>query len=107
MGTVRINSHWLREGGDNYLDARRFSSDVVLERAITAYVRPNAHLCGSAKMGRSSDAGAVVDPQGQVFGIDNLWVADASVMPSAPSAPPHLATIMVAEKLAAGFQQWN
>jgi len=84
-----------------------FSSDVVLDRAITAYVRPNAHLCGSAKMGRSPDAGAVVSPQGQVFGIDNLWVADASVMPSAPSAPPHLATIMVAEKMAAGFRQWN
>lgn len=84
-----------------------FASDLVLERAITAYVRPNAHLCGSAKMGKSPDAGAVVDPHGQVFGIDNLWVADASVMPSAPSAPPHLATIMLAEKLAAGFRQRN
>lgn len=84
-----------------------FLSDAVLERAIMAYVRPSAHLCGSVKMGRSPDAGAVVDPQGQVFGVDNLWVADASVMPSAPSAPPHLATIMVAEKMAAGFRQWN
>ncbi|CAN7362626.1 GMC family oxidoreductase [Pseudoduganella sp. LjRoot289] len=83
-----------------------FSSDTVLERAIMAYVRPNAHLCGSARMGGSPQGGAVVDPQGQVFGVDNLWVADASVMPSAPSAPPHLATIMVAEKMAAGFRQW-
>lgn len=84
-----------------------FSSDVVLERAIMAYVRPTAHLCGSAKMGRYPDAGAVVDPQGQVFGVDNLWLADASVMPSTPSASPHLAAIMLAEKMAAGFQQWN
>ncbi len=84
-----------------------FLSDAVLERAIMAYVRPSAHLCGSAKMGRSPDAGAVVNPQGQVFGVDNLWVADASIMPNTPSAPPHLATIMVAEKLAAGFRQWN
>ena len=84
-----------------------FSSDAVLERAIMAYVRPSAHLCGSAKMGSSPDAGAVVDPQGQVFGVDNLWVADASVMPSVPSAPPHLSTIMVAEKMAAGFRQWQ
>jgi choline dehydrogenase len=84
-----------------------FTSDAVLERAILAYVRPTAHLCGSARMGRAPDAGAVVDPRGQVFGVDNLWVADASVMPSAPSAPPHLATIMVAEKMASGFRQWR
>lgn len=76
-------------------------SDVALEHAITTFVRPGAHVCGSAKMGLSPDAGAVVDSQGRVFGVDNLWVADASIMPMIPSAPPHLTTLMIAEKIAA------
>lgn len=80
-------------------------SDAMLARAVLAYQRPAAHLCGSARMGRSPGAGlgAVVDPTGKVFGVDNLWVADASVMPCAPRAPTHLTTVMVAEKIAAGL----
>ena len=80
-------------------------NDQILRRAIDAYVRPAAHLCGSARMGPSPEAGAVVDPQGRVFGTDNLWIADASVMPRAPSAPTHLSTLMVAEAMAAAFQR--
>jgi choline dehydrogenase len=79
-------------------------SDVALERAVAAFVRPSAHLCGSAKMGGVHDAGAVVDPQGRVYGVDNLWVADASIMPRIPSAPTHLTSLMIAEKIAAGLK---
>ena len=75
-------------------------SDVALERAVMTFVRPSAHACGSARMGRSPDGGAVVDPKGQVFGVDNLWVADASIMPAIPSAPTHLTCLMMAEKIA-------
>ncbi len=81
------------------------NSDVALEQAVAAFVRPAAHLCGSARMGLSPDAGAVVDPHGRVYGVENLWVADASVFPVPPSAPPHLTVLMVAEKLAAEFRQ--
>lgn len=80
-------------------------SDAVLGQAVKAFVRPAAHLSSSARMGLDPDCGAVVDPQGRVHGVDNLWVADASVMPAAPSAPTHLATLMVAEKLAADFRR--
>ncbi len=80
-------------------------SDVALERAITAYVRPSAHLAGTAKMGRSPDVDAVVDPAGLVHGTRNLWIADASIMPSLPAAPPHLTCVMVAEKIAAKIQE--
>ena len=76
-------------------------SDLALERAIEAYVRPNAHLAGTAKMGRSPERGAVVDAQGLVHGTSNVWIADASIMPSLPAAPPHLSCVMVAESLAA------
>jgi choline dehydrogenase len=76
-------------------------SELALERAITTFVRPSAHICGSARMGRPGDAGAVVDAGGRLHGSDNLWVADASIMPRIPSAPTHLTTLMVAEKIAA------
>jgi choline dehydrogenase-like flavoprotein len=53
-------------------------------------------------MGTDPKAGAVVDPTGRVHGLENLWVADASVMPDIPSANTHLPTLMVAERIA-GF----
>lgn len=80
-------------------------SDLALERAVTSFVRPGAHLCGSARMGLRPDDGAVVDAQGRVHGVDQLWVADASIMPRIPSAPTHLSCIMIAEKIAAGLRQ--
>lgn len=80
-------------------------SDLALERAILTYVRPSAHLGGTAKMGRPEDPEAVVDVGGQVFGTEGLWIADASIFPTLPSAPPHLTCLMVAEKIAAGLRK--
>jgi len=45
--------------------------------------------------------GRVVDFDGQVIGVDGLYVADASVIPQIPSANTNLPTIMVAEHIAA------
>ncbi len=78
-------------------------SDIALERAITSFVRPAAHGCGTARMGLNPEHGAVLTPQGRVHGVDNLWVADASAIPFIPSVPPHLTTLMVAEKIADHF----
>ena len=58
------------------------------------------HLCGTAKMGPVTDAMAVVDPELKVHGIENLRVADASIMPSCPSANTYASTMMIAEKAA-------
>lgn len=44
--------------------------------------------------------GAVVELDGRVRGVENLYVADASVMPSVPRANTHLTTLAIAEKLA-------
>jgi len=52
-------------------------------------------------MGPNPDAGAVVDARGAVYGINGLRVADASVMPTIPSATTNLSTIVVAERIAA------
>ena len=51
-------------------------------------------------MGPDPDTGAVVTERGAVHGIDRLWVADASIMPTIPAANTNLPTIVVAERIA-------
>jgi choline dehydrogenase len=51
-------------------------------------------------MGPDSDPTAVVDDQLRVRGIEGLRVADASIMPTMPSANTNAATIMIGEKCA-------
>jgi choline dehydrogenase len=47
-----------------------------------------------------SDAGAVVDLELRVTGVDGLRVADASVMPTLVSCNSNAAAIMIGEKAA-------
>ena len=39
-------------------------------------------------------------PRGQRWGIDRLWLADASVMPTIPAANTNLSAIVIAERIA-------
>ena len=43
------------------------------------------HPSCTAKMGAESDQMAVCDPQCKVYGLENLRVVDASIMPSVVS----------------------
>jgi len=63
------------------------------------------HPVGTAKMGRDSDATAVVDASLRVIGFDNLRVIDASVMPTITSGNTNSPTMMIAEKGAALVRQ--
>ena len=46
------------------------------------------------------DENAVVDAQLRVIGIENLRVADASIMPEDPSGNTNVPTLMIGEKAA-------
>jgi choline dehydrogenase len=76
--------------------------DVRSDTAIEAWIRRTAdtvfHPVGTCKMGTNDDA--VVDAQLRVIGMQGLRVADASIMPTIPSANTHAPTVMIAEKAA-------
>jgi len=59
---------------------------------------PVHHLAGSCKMG--NDELAVVDEKLRVRGIENLRIADASIMPEIVSGNTHAACVMIGEKAA-------
>ena len=58
------------------------------------------HASGTCKMGQASDPGAVVDQRLRVHGLDNLWVADASVMPEVVRANTNSTVYVIGERLA-------
>ena len=72
---------------------------------LLAAAAPMAHPVGSCSIGRADNPMAVVDPSCRVYGLSNLRVVDASVMPRVPSANTNLPTIMVAERVAQLIRQ--
>jgi len=74
-----------------HCQSQREMENFIREKADSAY-----HPCGTCKMGQ--DEMAVVDPATKVYGVDNLRVVDASIMPSNLSGNLNAATIMLAER---------
>jgi len=75
-------------------------SVASLDDWIMRTISTGHHISCTCRMGRPSDRLAVVDQRGQVYGVDNLRVIDASSMPDCPSANLNATVMMMAEKLA-------
>jgi len=60
------------------------------------------HPCGTVPMGTDDDDSAATDGRGRVRGIDNLIVADASLMPTITSSNTNLPSLMIGER----FGEW-
>jgi choline dehydrogenase len=85
----------------------RVPDDIDDDAALDAWIRRTHqhywHPAGSCRMGTSGDAGAVVDHEGRVYGIERLRVADASIFPDIPRATPALPVVVAGERIAAGM----
>ncbi|KAL0131698.1 hypothetical protein PUN28_002916 [Cardiocondyla obscurior] len=69
--------------------------------AVRQDTGPENHQAGSCKMGPINDPMAVVDNRLRVYGIRNLRVADASIMPQVTSSNTAAPSMMIGEKAAA------
>ena len=58
------------------------------------------HGVGTCKMGPASDPMAVVDQHLRVHGMENLWIGDASIMPTVAHANTNLTSMMIGERAA-------
>lgn len=66
-----------------------------------------AHQMGTVRMGGNRDKGAI-DGRGRVFGSSNVWVADASVFPSASGVNPMVSNMGIARFIAEGIAgEWE
>ncbi|MSQ24382.1 MAG: FAD-binding protein [Chloroflexi bacterium] len=63
------------------------------------------HSSGTCMMAPASNPRAVVDERLRVHGMDNLWVADASIFPTIPHVNTNLTAIMVGERLSDFFKE--
>ena len=77
--------------------------DVALDAWIRRSHQHYWHPAGSCRMGTSGDAGAVVDHEGRVHGLEGLRVADASIFPDIPRATPALPVVVAGERIAAAM----
>lgn len=79
--------------------------DDVVRVYLKTTLDSSYHPVGTARMGPAGDSGAVVDQDGRVYGVEGLYVCDASIMPNIASANTNLTAIMIGEKIAAGLSQ--
>jgi choline dehydrogenase len=77
---------------------------VASRGEIETFVRANClhyfHPVGTCRMGPARDSTAVVDSQGRIHGLDNAYVADASIMPVIPRANTNLPALVIGERIA-------
>jgi choline dehydrogenase len=75
---------------------------VQTEAQIDEFIRDHSetafHPTGTCKMGAKKDRMAVVDSECRVIGIENLRVADSSIMPQITNGNLNAPTLMIGEK---------
>lgn len=62
----------------------------------------SAHQMGTCRMSKVEKEG-VVDPKGRVWGTEGLYVADASVFPSASGVNPMVTNMAISDSISRGI----
>jgi len=87
---------------DELAPGRGCASATQLRDFLGDNIQTVYHPTSTCRMG--TDEAAAVSPSLEVKGVDGLWVADASVMPSVPRGHPNAVVAMIANR-AAGLLQ--
>ncbi|KAF8199782.1 hypothetical protein K438DRAFT_1966149 [Mycena galopus ATCC 62051] len=85
--------------GEDYPWPMPRSSDEAMNKMILERSQTGFHPCGTARMGKDIKHG-VVDGKLRVYGVQNLRVIDASVIPVIPDCRIQNSVYMIAEKAA-------
>lgn len=98
-----------KPGASHYCAADRIAADPAFTAWLAKARRlgtvpgnapfASAHQMGTCRMGVSEDA-SVVDAQGKVWGVEDLYVADSSVFPSASGVNPMITVMALADWIA-------
>jgi choline dehydrogenase len=100
-GARLLDTQALRRFGTPILPWRgMLKSERWLDAAVQRLCDSGYHPCGTVPMGVRPSELAATDERGKLFGLEGLYVADASLMPTVPSSNIHLPTLMMAERLA-------
>jgi choline dehydrogenase-like flavoprotein len=81
---------------------RRAGFPIVLTRTFGRGV--TSHQCGTARMGRDAES-SVVTPDCRSHEVQNLWITDASVLPTSAAVNPALTVAAVALRAADAMKQ--
>lgn len=81
------------------------ADDQALDGWMRRSIATAVHMCGTCRMGPSSDPYAVVDQHCRVYGVDRLRVVDTSVIPGAISRGPNATAVMLGERAAALMEE--
>ncbi len=100
---IAIVRRIMREAPMSRLIREEIAPGAKIECAsvVEDYVRRNSgisfHPIGTCRMG--TDVDSVVGPDLRVHGIENLWIADASIIPRSLSANMNAVCMMIGKKL--------
>ena len=82
--------------GIERLPGMSIQSDDEIDAYVRETVRTVFHPCGTCRMGM--DESSVVDPRLRLRGVDNVRIADASIMPDVVGGNINACVMMIAEK---------
>ncbi|MFT4036593.1 MAG: GMC family oxidoreductase N-terminal domain-containing protein [Thermomicrobiales bacterium] len=80
-------------------------SDEEIGAWIDSAVFHYYHPVGTCAMGVASDPMAVTDARGKVHGLENVFVADCSIIPVVPRANTNIPAVVIGERIAGWLLQ--
>lgn len=86
--------------GDELLPGASITARADLAELLKTYCMHYYHPVGTCRMGPASQRDAVVDARGRVHGLDNAYVADASIIPVIPRANTNMPALVVGLRIA-------